>query len=134
MNLWPFKKKQAAPETLRELIDEYHSGKELTFSTLRKHLHDHSRFEDSLGREPLVVDLTDTNIASYFRGRLVEGRAIRTAECEMIDLRTFWYFAHKKGYVKTKPGPRPVPLPDPRTKTIKLGIEQDEDIASCDYL
>lgn len=82
----------------------------------------------------MVADLNDETIASFFRKRLVDGKAIRTAESEIIDYRTLWYFAHKQGYVKTKPGPRPAKIPDPRTKNVELGVVQDEDIASCDFL
>ncbi|NOZ40559.1 MAG: hypothetical protein GXP24_10070 [Planctomycetes bacterium] len=82
----------------------------------------------------MVADLNDETIASFFRKRLVDGKAIRTAECEMIDLRTFWYFAHKQGYLPDKPGPRPAKIPDPRTKHVNLEVSQDEDIRQCDFL
>ena len=132
MSIWPFKKR-VGPRTLRELIVEYQAGRDFAYSTSRKHFHDHDRLAEYLGRVPLVADLNDESVSLYFRSRLLEGRAVRTANSGINVLRTFWFYAHKKGYLETEPGERPVAIPDARSNA-PLGAVLDEDVAATDFL
>jgi len=49
-------KKQSAPGTLQELIDEYHEERTLAYSSFQKHNNSRKRLAEYLGREPMVAD------------------------------------------------------------------------------
>lgn len=55
-------------------------------------------FAKYLGREPLVTDLTDRNLAGYIRHRQGLGRAPSTCEREASKLMSMWRFAASRAW------------------------------------